>query len=267
MSKSLDDILGSRENAHVETPVVNEAPPVAEAPQPEAASEPEASTESEAQQTGTRTVPHEALHAEKQKVKRYTEALTDLERKFEETNKAWEKRMEALLQRVAPPQPQPEAPDYYADPQRAVLHTVSPQLQQLEGMILAQSREIACQQLGADKVDAAQAEFMRAAESGELQPGDYERIARAPNRFAAVVQWQKQRAIMRDPAAYEAEIEARILEKHGLKPGQAPAPAQPAMLNAQAMPTPLVATRNVGSRAGPAWSGPKPLQDIFNRQR
>ena len=48
----------------------------------------------------------------------------------------------------------------------------------------------------------------------------------------------------------EAKIRAEIMSEIGMKP-------------AQSAPTTLATQRSVGSRSGPAWSGPKAITDIF----
>jgi hypothetical protein len=67
-----------------------------------------------------------------------------------------------------------------------------------------------------------------------------------------------------DPAAYKAklaeEIRAQVMAE--LQAGNAPAGQQAAPV----MPSNFTTARNVGNRSGPAWSGPTPLQDIFNRK-
>ena len=40
---------------------------------------------------------------------------------------------------------------------------------------------------------------------------------------------------------------------------------QQAQQRQAAMPSNFASARNVGSRAGPAWSGPASIQDIFKR--
>ena len=59
-----------------------------------------------------------------------------------------------------------------------------------------------------------------------------------------------------------AKVEAEILAKHGITQGeQQAAPAARAV-----MPSNLAGARNVSARSGPAWSGPAPISDIFNRR-
>lgn len=72
----------------------------------------------------------------------------------------------------------------------------------------------------------------------------------------ALVEWYDRRTF--DPAAKEAEIEARVLAKYGIDPGRQ---AQPKP--APVMPSNIAGARNVGSRAGPEWAGPTPIEDIF----
>jgi len=225
--KSVDEILSGggeavRPETTTEQPVAQAAEsPAAEQPgNEEQANEPERQGE---QAEGPKTVPLAALHAEKQKVKRYTEEVADVRQKLA-SQEAMLQQLLASQQRAQAPQPQ-EAPDYYVDPQNAVLHTVAQQA---------------------------------------LAPHEVEMVANAPNKFDAVVQWHKQREILKDPDGYRSKIEAELRAKiEAEMRGQQAAPAN--RPNPTVMPSNLSTVRNVGSRAGPAWAGPTPLQDIFKR--
>lgn len=68
---------------------------------------------------GQKMVPHEALHAEKQKVKRYTEQVAEFEKKMTEREAAWERRFEQLIGAVKPQAPtevQKPRKDIWDDP-------------------------------------------------------------------------------------------------------------------------------------------------------
>src|SRR6185503_12259288 len=99
-----------------------------------------------------------------------------------------------------------------------------------------------------------------ALQSKTLDQADYQKVVSSPNRYAAAVQWHKAQLakaeIGDDPAAFRAKIEAEILAKHGLtqEGGAAQQQQKPAV-----MPSNLAGARNVGSRSGPAWSGPPSL--------
>ena len=261
----LDDILsGQREAA----PAQEVTEDVAKAPEVEV--KPESKTEPEEVEAtdvnGQKMVPHAALHASKEKVKRYTEQVASFENTLKERDAAWERRLGQILEKLGPKPEQPKQPDYFEDPEGATRHTVqqsvSPQFEKVNQALLANAQLLAEVKYGDDKVAQADQAFMQAVQSRSIDPADYQKVVNAPNIFAAAVQWHQrqlaQQEIGDDPAAFRAKLEAEILEKHGLKPAtqQQPAPV---------MPSNLASARNVGTRAGPQWSGPQTLNDIFKR--
>jgi hypothetical protein len=264
--KSVDEILsGGGEAVRPETTTEQ---PVAQAAESSAAEQPgneEQANEPERQgeqAEGPKTVPLAALHAEKQKVKRYTEEVADVRQKLA-SQEAMLQQLLASQQRAQAPQPQ-EAPDYYVDPQNAVLHTVAPHFQRMQAMVEPLFRQVAEQKHGSDAVTSAIAEWQTTVAQQALAPHEVEMVANAPNKFDAVVQWHKQREILKDPDGYRSKIEAELRAKiEAEMRGQQAAPAN--RPNPTVMPSNLSTVRNVGSRAGPAWAGPTPLQDIFKR--
>lgn len=225
--------------------------------------------EDESVPQGQKMVPHEALHAEKQKVKRYTEEVSD----FRKSNEALQRQVAELLQRVPiPKQEQSEQVDpveaFFKDPNAAAVNAVLPQFQQIQTTLHAIAKDNAITRFTEATVDAAEQAFLRAAQSGSLDPADYHKVANSPNRYAAAVNWHKQQIakaeIGDDPAAFRAKLEAEILAKHGLTAeGQTVEPsAKPGV-----MPSNLSSVRNVGTRSAPVWSGPPSLNDIFDTSR
>ena len=223
----------------------------------------------EGQQQGQKMVPHEALHAEKQKVKRYTEEVAE----FRRSNESLQRQVSELLQRVPVPQKEtPKAPDFFENPEAATAHhvqsQVSPQFDQINQTLLAFAKDNAITRFTEDAVNEAERAFIAAMQGGKLDQADYQKVVGSPNRYAAAVQWHKrqlaQAEIGDDPAKYREKLEAEIREKvlAEINGGQPQAQQQPAV-----MPSNLAGARNVGARSGPAWSGPAPLQDIFNRAR
>lgn len=235
--------------------------------QPVTQAEPEGDQQ-EAQGDRQKMVPHEALHAEKQKVKRYTEEVADFRRQLTETNAQWERRMAQLIETLKPQQPAPQPPDWYVDPEartdHQIIQRVNPQFEQFGQQLLAIAKDNAITRYTEEKVNEAEQAFIEAMNSQKLDPADYHKVVGSPNRYAAAVQWhqrqQAQAEIGDDPAAYkakvEAEIKAKLLEEMGAKPGAQPAPV---------LPSNIAGARNVGTRSGPAWAGPTPLTDIFKR--
>lgn len=267
---SLDDILSGQGDAVSEQPINEEV--TQQVSEGEVQQEQQADAIEEEPSDGKqRLVPHEALHAEKQKTKRYTEEVSSLRQEIADRDAAWERRIAALMEAQKPkPEPQ-QQPDWFENPdaaaQHAVQQTTNPRFDAVNRVLMENAKLVAGLKYGDDKIEAADKAFMEAVQTGKIDPGDYQRVTTAPNIFAAAVQWhQRQQALSEigdDPAAFRARIEAEILAKHGLTQnnGQQQPQAQPAAV----MPSNIAGARNVGSRSGPAWSGPPSLQDIFSR--
>jgi len=260
----LDNILSGSTTA----PATDEQETVTQVAEGESQQEQTEATEQEGER-GTKMVPHEALHAEKQKVKRYTEEVAD----FRRSNETLQRQVTELLQRVPVPKvEQAQAPDFFEDPAKATRHevmqSVSPQFDQINQTLLAIARDNAETRFTPETVSEAEQAFISALQSQKLDPADYQKVVSSPNRYAAAVQWHKrqlaQAEIGDDPVAFRAKVEAEILAKHGIAPGEQQ-PAAQAQQRAPVMPSNLAGARNVGARSGPAWSGPSSLQDIFNR--
>jgi hypothetical protein len=212
----------------------------------------------------TRMVPHQALHAERQRSRRYSEEVADFRRQLAETNARMGQLVDAVM-------PRPATPDFFDNPEAATRHqvaqTVSPEFERINQTLHAIARENAFQRFDETKVDAAEQAFIGALQAGRLDPADYRRVVNSPNRYAEAVKWH-QRQVARteigdDPSAYRARIEAELREQiwselngngNGRRFGGA-------------MPSNLAGARNVGGRSGPAWSGPASLNDIFDRRK
>jgi hypothetical protein len=264
--ESLDSILSGRDAASGNSPPVEEqqVAPAAEGESQQQQTEGEAEG---GEQQGQRMVPHEALHAEKQKVKRYTEEVSE----FRRSNEALQRQVAELLQRVpVPKQEEKQRPDFFEDPAAATQHTVQPQFDHISQTLLANAQLIAGIKYGDDKVAEAEQAFIQAMQSQKLDPADYQKVVSSPNRYAAAVQWhqrqQAQAEIGDDPAAFRAKVEAELREKI-LAEMQGGQQGQQAQQAAPVMPSNLASVRNVGARSGPAWGGPSPIQDIFARKR
>jgi hypothetical protein len=266
---SLDKILSGQGDAVSEQPINEEV--TQQVTDGEGQQEQQVDAAGEESSDGKqRLVPHEALHAEKQKTKRYTEEVSSLRQEIADRDSAWERRIAALMEAQKPkPEPQ-QKPDWFENPegatQHAVQQSVDPHFQRINQTLIANAQLVAGMKYGDDKVVEADQAFMQAVQSGKIDPADYQKVTTAPNIFAAAVQWhqrqQAQAEIGDDPAAYRTKLEAELREKitAELQQGNGQQ-AQPAAV----MPSNIAGARNVGSRSGPAWSGPPSLQDIFAR--
>ena len=272
MSNDLDSILsGSSDAATATNEQEHVTPSQAEGEGQQQENQSEASQQ-EGQTQGQRMVPHEALHAEKQKAKRYTEEVTSLRQEIADRDAAWERRIAQLVEANRPrqePQAKIDPVDrVLTDPTGLVRDEVSPHFNQINQTLLAFAKDAAIGRFDEATVDQAEAEFIKAFQSGRLDQADYQKVVSSPNRYAAAVQWHKrqqaQAEIGDDPAAYKAKLEAEIRERV-LAEINGGNQQQAQQRQAPVMPSNLAGARNVGARSGPVWSGPASLQDIFNR--
>lgn len=260
--ESLDNILsGKGESAPEPTPVVEEtiAPVSAE---PQTPTEPQ---DEVIEQGGRKMVPLEALTETRGKVKRYTEEVADFRKQLADSNAAWERRMQDVLQAVRPQQPAQEPqppPDFFADPDAALkaafAQNLAPLHSQLNETRTALLEERLTRIAGPEKAAKIEAELGKAMEAGDPEIHVLQNALRTkgPAAAALLVEWFDKRSF--DPVAEREKMKAEILAE---LQGTQPQPAQPPAV----MPSNLAGARNVGTRAGPAWAGPQPLEDIFKR--
>jgi hypothetical protein len=232
----------------------------------------------EARDDGTRMVPHQALHAERLRSRRYSEEVADFRKALAENNARMAQLVEALVPRPAQPAP----PDFFDNPEAAtrfeVAQTVSPEFERINQTLHSFARENAIGRFDEAKVNEAEQAFLGALQAGRLDPADYRRVVNSPNRYAEAVRWH-QRQITRaeigdDPSAFKARVEAELREKILAELNGGIGERSDAVLRtamgprfAPATPSNLAGARNVGVRSGPAWSGPASLNDIFDRRK
>jgi hypothetical protein len=228
-------------------------------------------------------VPYQALKAERQKAKRYTEEVTDLRRQLAELTSA------VLKQREVPPPQQPQAPPEFDwdNPLGTVDQRLEARITQERAAIQsefqrqreAMQSQFAITRHGEDVVKGAYEALQAARETDPQWMNDYQRIMRSPDQYEAMVQWHKQKTALQevgsDLEAYKARIKAEYLEE--LRTGrvtdeigaEAPRQAKPAtdrLHSGSPMPSNLSSARNVGSRNGAAWSGPASIKDILGNR-
>jgi hypothetical protein len=221
--------------------------------------------QAEEQLDGQKSVPSEALHAERQKVKRYTEEVASIREEIARRDQAWEQRINKLLEAQ---RPQQEPPNIYENPDAAIAHAMQPHMDRVQQVLLANSQLAAQAAYGKDRVTEADAAFSKAVEARQVDPADFQRVLNSPNVFAAAVEWKaRQDALAEigdDPASYKERLKAEFLaEMQQNGSGAVTNNGQPKPV----MPSNLAAARNVGSRTGPNWGGPPSIADIFNRKR
>lgn len=255
----LEDILGAGETPAPETAVV------------ENETETQAETEGEQPQSSeheTQMVPVSALQAERGKVKRYTEQVAEFQRQMAEQRQM----IERLSQQLAPKPPeQPQQPtDYWDDPQgwtqQQLVQALTPIVQSMGGQREQLSQIQAVAQHGEETVNKA---YEAMAELSRTNPekvrDDYARIMQSPHPYGALVEWHRKQQVLAevgtDPQAYKEKLKAELLAEL-----QKQAPAPGAQNSPSAMPSNFATTRNVGTRSGPNWAGPSPIDDIFAKR-
>lgn len=228
------------------------------------------------------TVPIAALHAERSKAKRYTEQVASFETQVKQLRdqlSARDRQVSELLSRLPQPQQQPEQdPDqaFFEKPsltvQQLVRKEIEPLHRQMSGTAEGLSQRFAVMEYGKDNVDAAYGEMerrMAGGDSGAL--GEYQRIMRSPHPWGELVAWHQEQQLRQeigsDPAKYREKLKAEILAELQQQHEQPQAHQNGGGQSAPVMPSNLAGARNVGTRAGPQWAGPRKLEDIFNRNR
>lgn len=266
---TLDNILSGSGEAVPETHERVETNSAVDASQSNEAANQEVETpeanQDESEPSGQKQVPLAALHAEKQKVKRYTEQVASFETKLEENNKAWERRFEKLIETVRPPTQQPEQVDWYADPNAAFEQNlgkaISPLSSTVSNIQTQLLRLTAVQAHGAEKVTAFENYVNEAMQRGDPEMQTLGAQMRAsPDPMKTGLEWFEKRTF--DPEKERERIRAELLAE--IKPEEQQQTQQRPAPN---LPTNLAGARNAGVRSGPAWAGPSSIDDIFNRQR
>ena len=274
MSTELENIL-SGQGAPAPAPETRNEPQPEQPAAPQANADP--ASESEPQPDERGNVPVAALTAEREKGrKKYTEAVTDFEKKLSEADQRWQQRFDQLVGNLSRQQPasaeQPQEPDIWTDPNAFVQHgvqqAVSPVLNQLKSMQRGMAEMMFRDKPGA--VDEAERAFNAAVANGSIDPVVHARINGSPNPWAAAVQWHQHTQTMAeigsDPAAYKSklrdELKAELMAE--LQQGQQQPDAQ---RPAPVVPSNFATGRNVGTRAGPAYAGPSPIDEILGNRR
>lgn len=269
--ESLENIIsgnGESVPAPETKPVEEQAAPVVEQQQA-----PTESADEVIEQNGRKMVPLEALTETRGKVKRYTEQVAEFERKLAEQATAFDRRMSEVLQAVRQPAPKQEpqpAPDFFADPDAAIKAALAQNLAPLESQLAETRTSLLEERLyrlaGNEKAAKIEEEIGKAMSAGDpdIQVLQQALRTRGPAAASLLVEWYDKRTF--DPAAKEAEIEARVEARLRQKLGIPPDGGQPPQTQTTppvTMPTNMVGARNVGTRSGPAWAGPTPLDGIF----
>lgn len=266
MTQSIDDILAGRDAA--QEPEKETIQQATDQVAPDNAADQRQETEAatpehdgnEREGGDQKMVPHEALHAEKQKVKRYTEEVAD----FRKSNEALQRQVAELLQRLPVQQQQAnqeESVDWFQDPEVAfrqrgaqMLNPVVSELHQVRSQLMQMQAE----RVFGDKFADFMGYVREASSRGDPEVAALDALmSNSPNPYAVAKEWFERKTF--DPNAERERIKAEILSE--LKSQSETQSQQPAPV----MPSNLAGARNVGNRSGPAWSGPPSISDIFKR--
>ena len=287
MSDSLADILRGNDARPDPAPAEPVERPMGEAPAPEpvetpAPDDPVGVDEPGEVQTpdgappapGTKQVPLAALEATRREKNDFktqaTEARTRLEERDRE-NAELKRQLDEIrrappvvaaappAQASAPTVPHPQLPNPVEDPEgyaRAIRqnieHDVWNQRLNLSEAGLRAKHQDVDEKVGWFKEAVAQNPQLAA--DMRRHPDPYVFAYEQGQRF------NEARAILSDPAAYRARIEAEI--RAGL---QQSAPAVPAAPVVPVLPSSLASARSAADRSAPAWTGPESLADIIKR--
>jgi hypothetical protein len=288
MTKGLDEILSGDEPAQAAEPIV-EAPtpePSSETTEAPAAkpdetgrlhapdgkfapkeakppAEPDPTAPPSADKPAGGMVPQQALHATREKEKEARAEAEQLRREIAELRGMVTARPTPA---TPPPVEQPKRVEFWEDPNKFIEQALSPVQDELINTRVELSHTRAVSQFGADAVAAAETAMREAIQRGEL---DGQQIGvslkRARDPVGEVVRWHQNTPSVRD-AKLREQIRAEVLAELGTQQPAVPSLQAPAV-DPSVMPSNLAGARNVGSRSGPAWSGPAPINDIFDRSR
>lgn len=267
--ETLDNILSGKGEAAPEPE--KQEPPVAQA---EVAEKPAAEVTEQQdeviEQDGRKMVPLEALTETRGKVKRYTEEVAESRRQLAEMNASWERRFAEMAEQFKPRPPETPPPEWFDNPDAALGHRLKPfesQFQAFESQIqqvgrtstLLSSKALAVASYGKEAVAEMEAAVQAAMQAGDPEIATLQQqLQRSSDPVSVAMDWYRKR-----PEVQRKEHEAELIAA-GWTPPQTLA-AKPQTVQTTVMPTALEAARNVGSRSGPAWAGPRPLEDIFKR--
>ena len=200
-------------------------------------------------------VPHKAIAEARSENRALKEQLAAI--------KAQQDALMGTVGRAFAPAP-PQAPDWFQDPDAALRDRISPIEQALAQQREQMSQLMAEEKHGREAVSAAMQAIQDEVDRNPAARFEVQRMMQSPHPYGALVEWHKQRSVLSeigtDPAAYRERLKAEILAEinaTGVVPQAGTSAAKPAL------PSNFADQRNAGGRAGPAWSGPKPITDIF----
>lgn len=269
MTRELDEIFLGDKPEQIEQPSAEPTPAPAPTPESEAQPEPAASVEPAQQPEKVHgMVPQRALHASRERARTAEERLADIERENAELRGQMTVFAQQRQQPAPTPQPAvepPKPPEFWESPDKYVEHALGPVQEQLAEATFRASRAEALSEHGKEAVAAAQEAMKQAVAAGTLN-GEAVKASLLKSRdpVGDIMRWHQNSPAVQESSLRE-KLRAELMAELGGNPAM---PATPAAATPETvMPSNLVGQRNVGTRSGPAWSGPRPLNDIFDRTR
>jgi len=257
----IKDILEGRESVTEERveETVEETSAEPEAHQSEQV-EAQESSEGEKSPNG---VPVAALQAERRK---YKDNLAAVEQKLAESDAKWQQRFEQLLGTIKQPEPPPQAPDFWENPESAVEFRMQQVLTPIQQQLARQKEELSMLQAidkhGQETVDAAFSSLKSKMSSDPSTAAAYQQIMSSVHPYQALVDWHKRQSaideIGNDPNAYREKLRAELLAE--LQEQQRA--SSPSL---GVMPSNFSSSRNVGTRGAPAYAGPASIRDLLGK--
>lgn len=207
-------------------------------PAPAPAAPPAAAPES-------KTVPLDALEAERKQRKDWKEKALRAEGE-----------LEAYRRQAAGQQPQGETQPL--DPMQAMQAQVLNERFNMSEMIAR--RDYA-------DLDAKLEIFEKAAQANPALAAQLQRQAHPWDwMYKEAQKIQLMQEIGDNPASYREKLKAELLAELGQTPGAAPVEAAPAAAPAAQVPQSLATARSAGARSAPVWSGPSSLDSILGKR-
>jgi hypothetical protein len=207
-------------------------------------------------------VPHQAIAEARSESRALKEHLARLQAQYDALHGT-------IGKAFTPQQPAQQPPDWFENPDAALQSRLAPVQQSVAEVREQFSHMMAIEKHGQEAVQAAMQAIEQEVARNPAARFEVQRMMTSQHPYGELVAWHKQRSVLSeigtDPAAYREKLKAEILaeiQQTGIIP-QAPVPGQPAPK--PVMPSNFADQRTAGARSGPAWAGPAPLQDIFDR--
>lgn len=179
-------------------------------------------------------------------------------REEREKRQKLEAELEALKQQFQqqPKEPPPPPPSMWEDEQGWQQHLQQTIMQQADQLSRINASEMAARAQNPD----FQEMFDLFNEMAAQNPSVVQQAMQDPHPWGKAYQIAKSHKSMQELGAVDvADLEAKLREKimAEMQQEQVPVPQRPSA------PPSLTGERNVGSRTGPAWAGPRPLSDLL----